>query len=238
MAESREKGKTSRIDAAYFALRRAILEQALEPGTKLPEDTIGSGFDMSRTLAREVLTRLQSDGLVEIQRGHSAKVASPSLDEAKDIFRMRRCLEREVIDLIVERWTPAMRDGLTAHIKEEDAAAHGGKSSVCIRLAGEFHVKLADLTGNRLLAKFVDETVSRCSLILALYGRPHSSECAVSEHNELLAALEAGDVERASRLMDAHLRSVEDRAMVDTGANGKPDILEIIGAYAARGSKA
>ena len=51
--------KKSRAEIAYLSLRRAIIEQTLEPGTKLPETEIGSAFEMSRTLAREVLAQLK-----------------------------------------------------------------------------------------------------------------------------------------------------------------------------------
>ncbi len=54
----------TRSDAIYASLRRAILEQALKPGTKLPEDSIGDTFGVSRTSARNALVRLSSDGLV------------------------------------------------------------------------------------------------------------------------------------------------------------------------------
>lgn len=232
MPKNRDGKGKSRIDIAHTALRQAILEQALEPGTKLPEDTIGSGFDMSRTLAREVLAKLQFDGLVEIKRGRSARVASPSLSEANDIFHLRRNLEGEVVRLIIERWSPDMAMELKAHIREEEIAAKAGKESASIRLAGEFHIKLARMAGSQLLAKFVNEIVNRCSLLLALYGRPHSSECAVSEHGALFDAFETGNLSAAMSLMDEHIGSVEERAMIAENEDEKPDLSDIIGLFA------
>jgi DNA-binding GntR family transcriptional regulator len=221
----------SRIDIAYTALRRAILEQALEPGTKLPEDAVGSGFDMSRTLAREVLAKLQFDGLVDIKRGRSARVASPSLSDANDIFHLRKILEGEVVHRIVEHWSADIANELKAHIREEETAAKAGKAHVSIRLAGEFHIKLAEMAGSHLLARFVNEVVNRCSLILALYGRPHSSECAVSEHGALFDAFETGNLDVAMSLMDRHIGSVEERALIAEDAEEKPDLHDIIGLY-------
>lgn len=52
-------------------------------------------------------------------------------------------------------------------------------------------------TGSPVLARYVSELSSRCGLILALYSRPHSSECAVNEHRAIISALAAGDVARA-----------------------------------------
>jgi DNA-binding GntR family transcriptional regulator len=70
------------------------------------------------------------------------------------------------------------------------------------------------MSGNRLLQRYLSEVVSRCSLILALYGRPHSSECAVNEHREIIEALRRGDAAAATALMDHHIGSVEQRALI------------------------
>ena len=60
------RGK-SRGEAVYQGLRRAIIEAALRPGTKLPEDAVGESFGVSRTIMRSVLARLASEGLVTQQ---------------------------------------------------------------------------------------------------------------------------------------------------------------------------
>jgi DNA-binding GntR family transcriptional regulator len=204
----------SRADTAYHALRQAIIEQALPPGTRLPEDVIGKEFGMSRTLARATLARLQAEGLIEAGRKRTATVARPSLEEAKEDFEVRRALEREVIRLVIERWKPQFGAVLEGHVREEDHAKARHDARVSIRLAGEFHIRLAEMSGNRLLQRYLSEVVSRCSLILALYGRPHSSECAVNEHREIIDALRRGDAAAATALMDHHIGSVEQRALI------------------------
>lgn len=204
--------RVSRVPSVYRALRRAIIEQALRPGQKLPEDTIGKQFGVSRTIVREAIRRLAVEGLVEVRVNRSASVAHPSLEEAREVFEVRRGLERMVIEHLAGRLTPAMANALSAHVDEEDAARDDGRRA--IRLAGEFHIKLAEMTGNVLLLRYVQEVSSRCSLILALHGRPHSSECAVSEHRQLIQSLRAGDTKTALRLMDHHLGAVASRALL------------------------
>lgn len=222
-AAKKKAGKTKRAAAnepkrgsgalsVYRALRRAIIEQALQPGQKLPEDTIGRQFGVSRTLVREALGRLAIEGLVEMRVNRGACVAYPSLEEARAVFDVRRGLERMVVEQLAGRLTTAQSDELTSHVDQEVAATGDGPKS--IRLAGEFHIKLAVMTGNELLLRYVQEVSSRCSLILALYGRPHSSECAVTEHRRLIQSLRAGDVKAAVRLMDQHLDAVASRALI------------------------
>lgn len=223
-------GKLSRADSVYRGLRRAIIEQALGPGTKLPEDMIGKRFGVSRTIVRGALARLAAESLVELHRNRGATVARPSLDEAQDVFDIRRSLERLVVARLAGRLSRADAARLKAHVAaEEQAKGRGGPES--IRLAGEFHLLLAKLTGNSILSRYVGELISRSSLILALYGRPHSPDCAVAEHREIIDALVRSDVARAEHLMDRHLDAVIGRALIAPPPDR--DVLDVLGDYAA-----
>ena len=224
---------SDRVEAATLALRRAIIEQALKAGTKLPEDEIGRHFSMSRTLVRAVLAKLQTQGLVDTYHKRTATVARPSLEEARDVFAVRRSLEREAMRSVMKRWSPEIEKALKNHVKEEEAAHAKGDARLSTRLAGEFHLKLATLSGNALLERYLFELVSRCSLILAMYSRPHSSECAISEHSALIAALKAQDTAAAERLMDEHLVSVETRALIGEEAETAPDLGSILSRYSS-----
>ncbi|MFA5121334.1 GntR family transcriptional regulator [Zavarzinia sp.] len=224
--------QVSRVDLAYRAMRQAIIEQQLAPGTKLPEDEIGEAFAISRTLVRQALARLKADGLVDTGGKRTATVARPSLAEAREIFRVRRALEREAVHLVAEAWKPEFGARLEGHVRAEDAARAAGDERVSIRLAGEFHLLLAELTGNRTLIDYVTQLVVRCSLILALYGRPHSSDCAVNEHRDIIAALRDGDAGRAVDLMDHHVALVESRALLAEAADA-PKLSALLGRYAS-----
>ena len=218
----------SRAVNVYRALRRAIIEQALRPGQKLPEDAIGQQFGVSRTLVREAIGRLAIEGLVDVRHNRGACVAHPSIEDARGVFEVRRGLERIVIELLAGRLTPDQVTALTAHVALEESAAQDGPKS--IRLAGEFHIMLADMTSNELLLRYVQEVSSRCSLILALYGRPHSSDCAVSEHRQLIESLVSGDAKAAMLLMDHHLDAVASRALL--ASKGTQDIQDALAPYA------
>jgi DNA-binding GntR family transcriptional regulator len=224
--------RSSRADLAHQALRQAIIEQALMPGARLPEDEIGRHFGMSRTLARAVLARLQAEGLVETIHRKTARVACPSLEEARAVFGVRRALEREVVRLVATRWKGEFGAVLEGHLREEEQARRNGEERASIRLAGEFHQRLAAMAGNPLLERYVAETVCRCSLTLALYGRPHSPECGIQEHRAIIEALRSGDPERAADLMDRHVGAVEDRALLHEEGR-EPDLGEVLARYAA-----
>lgn len=225
------RGSSDRVGTICRALRRAIIEQALEPGAKLPEDALGERFGVSRTIARHALGQLAAEGLVELRRNRIAVVATPSWQEARDAFDIRIELERLVVSQLAGRLTKTQIATLHAHVDAEDAARNG-PDAVSIRLATEFHILLATMTESPILIRYVSEIAYRCCLTLSLFSRPHSSECAITEHRTLIDALAAGDADKVMALMHHHLDSVASRALV---AQAKPrgrDIMDILAPYA------
>ena len=237
MGKGSEKEAVQRVDTAFIALRQAILDRALEPGARLPAEVVGASFAMSRTLAREVLFRLEGIGLVEIRPKRGAIVARPSIDESNDIFDVRRCLEARSLAHVFDNWTPGTERELEDHVCEEEAAARSHNIGTSVSLAENFHIKLGHMSGNRVLAKYIDEVVSRCSLILSLYGSPHVTDCSVSEHRMILDALKSRDKNEALKIMDTHLGTLQDRATDGTNPTSKPGLEQIIRRYAGDGLK-
>ena len=178
---SKPPESSDKVGVICRALRRAIIEQALEPGAKLPEDSLGERFGVSRTIARHALGQLAAEGLVELRRNRIAVVATPSWQEARDAFDIRIELERLVVRQLAGKLTKSQVTELNAHVDAEDRA-RDGSDAVSIRLATEFHILLANMTNSPILVRYVSEVAYRCCLTLSLYSRPHSSECAINEH--------------------------------------------------------
>jgi DNA-binding GntR family transcriptional regulator len=221
--DMREQKQSTITEAVYDLLCRAIIEQALQPGMRLPEDTVGEQFGVSRTIVRHALVKLETMGLVVSRRNRGAFVAEPSLEEAQQIFQVRRCLETEVIRICTRTLSAAGFDQLEAHVRREQAIK-GKDGPVSIRLAGEFHILLAQLSGNDVLARYVTEVILRCSLIMAMYAKSHSSDCAVDEHSQIIQGLRTADPDFAVSLMDHHLVAVAERAAFRKA----PDTVETI----------
>ncbi|MDG3579904.1 GntR family transcriptional regulator [Rhizobium sp. YJ-22] len=231
IAEERPLTRTERV---HHLLRLAILDQQLGPGVRLPEDAIGEAFGSSRTIAREALGRLAVEGLVELKPNRGAFVANPSLDEGRGIFVIRAALERAMIKELAGRIDAETAENLREMVARE-AALEGRSDAEAIRLAGEFHLHLAALCGNALLQRYINEIVSRCSLVMAMYGRPHSADCGAREHREIVEALIAGDIDRAADLMEHHVEEVASRAQL--GVKKECDVRSVLADYAARADK-
>ena len=220
-----------RANHAFLSLRSAIVEAALPPGTRLPEDVLAQQYGVSRTLVRGTLARLTAAGLVETGKAKSALVANPSLTEAKETFQVRRCLEREAVRCIALGWQPAMGAALSEHVERERAAAATGNQQVSGRLGAEFHILLAELSGNSLLERYLSEVVWRCALILAIHGRDHDQSGSVDEHTALVELLAAGDADGAEALVVRHVVAVEERTLSGVDEGRALDLTTVLSRY-------
>ena len=199
----------------YGELHNAILEQRLAPGTKLPEDGLGDIFGVSRTIVRKALLRLAHENLIEVRPNRGAIVASPTIEEAAEVFEARRVVEGALIDRLIPVVGEAQIEQLNALVGKERAAHRANNRAELIRLSGAFHLRLAESAGNSVLAEYLMELVSRTSLIISLYERPGNSACSHEEHAGIIEALAAKDAPRARALMDAHLQACEEKLNID-----------------------
>ncbi|WP_159589047.1 GntR family transcriptional regulator [Chelativorans xinjiangense] len=192
--------------------RNAIIERRLAPGTKLSESEVGGLFDVSRTVVRSALQMLALEGLVRSERNRGAFVATPSPEEARQIFAARRLVEPGMAASACDRVEPADIAALRRHLRSEASLmAERGPSArrAEIRASGEFHLLLASVAGNDILYRFLEELTARSSLVIALYGRSGASSCGHDEHEGIVVALEAGDARRAAKLMLQHIDHIE-----------------------------
>lgn len=83
------------------------------------------------------------------------------------------------------------------------------------RLLADFHVVIARMLGNEVLAGMLGDLVSRCSLIALMYQSAHSAEHSFEEHVAIVDALEKRDARAAVRLMESHLHHVERNLQLD-----------------------
>lgn len=197
------------------ALTRAIVEHRLHPGTKLAEQKLADHFGVSRTLIRQALFQLVQKRLIRMEPARGAFVATPSSDEARQVFAVRRMVEVEMTRSFVRSVTPAQIKALKDHLVEEKAAVLRGDVSGRTDLLGDFHVRIAELMGNQVLAQILNELISRCALITLMYQSSNAAEHSVEEHSEILNAIIAKDENLAVQLMDEHLRNVEQGLALD-----------------------
>jgi len=191
------------------SITAAIVERRLMPGTKLAEQQIADIFKVSRTLVRQALNQLSRDRLVTLEPARGAFIATPSIEEARQVFAVRKMIESALMRELCARITDEQVARLRVHLAREGDAVARTDVPGRTRLLADFHVVLAQMLGNQVLAELLNDLLSRCSLIALMYQSSHSAEHSADEHVSIVEALAARDARAAAKLMDSHLGNVE-----------------------------
>ena len=191
------------------AITRSIVEHRLQPGAKLAEQKLANQFGVSRTLVRQALFQLSQNRLIRMEPARGAFVSAPSVAEARQVFAVRRMLEAGMVRAFIQSATDAHIEALHEHIAQEKHAVQRGDVSSRTELLGDFHVRMAQLMGNEVLALLLMDLLSRCALITLMYQSSAAAEHSHEEHTAIVDALAARDEALALRLMDEHLQNVE-----------------------------
>jgi DNA-binding GntR family transcriptional regulator len=201
--------ETSTTGFIVEALTKAIVEHRLQPGSKLAEQKLADHFGVSRTLVRQALFQLSQNRLITMEPARGAFVAAPSVDEARQVFAVRRMLEAEMTRAFMREVTPAKLKALKDHLAAEHGAVVREDVPGRTELLRDFHVRIAELMGNEVLAQLLGELISRCALITLMYQTHSAAEHSSEEHAAIVSAMAAGDEALAVQLMNDHLAHVE-----------------------------
>lgn len=206
---------TGSTDRIVDAITRAIVERRLMPGTKLSEQKLADIFDVSRTLVRQALNQLSRDRLVTLEPARGAFVAMPSVDEARQVFQVRAMLEGAMARQLCASISDKQIAQLRTHLRDEAAAVARTDVPGRTRLLADFHVVLARMLGNEVLAELLADLLNRSSLIALMYQSSHSAAHSQDEHVRIVDALEKRDARAATRLMEHHLSAMEQNLRLD-----------------------
>ena len=209
----------------------AVVEQRLPPGTKLSESALCEAFGVGRMRIRRSLLLLASREVVELHANRGAFVASPTAEQAREVFEARQALEPNIARLAVQRATDEDIAALVRHIEMEHSAHSERHRHDAIRLSGQFHTMLAQIAGNAILIRTMKELVTRTSLIIGLFGAPGLSNCRDDEHEAIVEAFRTRDAEKAARTMAAHLRHIEKHLQLGGKTSDSVDLIELFGRH-------
>ncbi len=214
-AGSARTAPPSTTERIVDSITTAIVERRLMPGTKLSEQKIADIFEVSRTLVRQALNQLSRDRLVTLAPARGAFVAMPSVDEARQVFEVRSMLESALVRQLAASISDRQVAELRVHLRDEAAAVARTDVPGRTRLLADFHVMLARLLGNEVLAQLLSDLLSRSSLISLMYQSSHSAAHSQEEHAQIVDALDRRDARAAARLMEHHIAAVEQNLRLD-----------------------
>ncbi len=232
--EAMEGDESAASDPVYRQIHDAISAQEMPPGTRLREDEMRAIFGVSRARIRKVFSQLAYAGLVTIEPNKGASVYRPTPQEARDIFAARRGIEGTIVKMLARKLDKAERTLLAEHIQQEVEAEARRDAVEMVRLSGEFHLRLAEISGNAILLRFLRELITREALVILVYEKPGKPSCSHHEHQLILDAIAAGDEAKAARLMDEHLGNVEERLDLDRDTRKHVDLGKLFAGKAMR----
>lgn len=213
------------------ALRSAILDGTYQPGEKLPSEAqLTQAHGVSRTVIREAIAALRSDGLVEARQGAGVFVLDPigfafsrthpSVDRERlfsslEILEARTPLEIEAAGLAALRRSPAQEEAIFEAHSAAIAARDNGQlwSDADIAL----HLAIARATNNPLFATFLEmqgkavipQTGQR--IVEDDGGEIAYRNLLIREHERIVMAISSGDDQDARDAMRDHLKGSQER---------------------------
>ncbi|QBD82525.1 GntR family transcriptional regulator [Ktedonosporobacter rubrisoli] len=190
-------------------LREAILSGALKGGQSLRQDEIAAKFGLSRIPVREALRQLEGEGLVTFYPHRGAVVSELSLEELQEICEIRVALETLAIRLAI----PRLNEEVLQRAEEilDSLDAEGDVLRHWSEVNWRFHSTLYTVAQRpRLLSmiKLLHTQIDRYLRIhVSLLNYRTKGE---QEHRQILEACRQRDAERATSLLEQHIKTVEE----------------------------
>jgi DNA-binding GntR family transcriptional regulator len=211
----------------YAAMSKALLSGKLRPGTPLRERALAEALDCTRGAIRKVLARLGSEKKLVLEHNRGAFVPNPSIEDMRGIYRARRIVEAGLITTLFGQLSLEQATALRKHVQAEQRAFNEGRREDAIRLAGEFHLLLAQMANSTELLDYLQRLVSNTELYKALYDTVEHASCAPREHEQIIEALTGNSLARAVAAAMEHLDELEQRVLAGAAAEQQVDLARL-----------
>lgn len=223
----KSKGSKNQEQVIYDRLFDVILEQKLQPGSRLTEVPLSEIFGVSRTIIRRVLLRLSHEGVVELKPNVGASVVSTPPEEVAAYFEARKIIEGALAKKLTGNLTSYQEETLRSMVKEENRLLASGNLAKGLRKSTEFHFYMTEIAGNAPLAEIAKQLIARTSLIVSQYNLPGSGGCACVDHTQLVDAMVNASPQTVESLMHQHIEHIEERLQLHEKAV-EPDLYELL----------
>ncbi|GAB5078428.1 GntR family transcriptional regulator [Arthrobacter sp. AD-310] len=196
----------------YSELKRQILTLELKPGERIYEPAMAAALQVSRTPLREAIRRLISESLLEQQP--TGGVLVPTLDEAaiSELYEVRAAMESLMARNACLKATAADIEELRGILARNAAVVEFADDAMQQGIA--LHSKIARIAGNSWARRFHDQISSQMERYRHFTNSTRERrEQALAQHRTLVAAIAAGDAEKAAQMAFDHVLGARDAAV-------------------------
>jgi len=202
-----ERARGSGVRIVYETLRNEIISLAMPPGSPVDEADLSERFGMSRTPIREALVRLASEGLVETLPNRSSIVSHIDFLNLHNFFDAITLMYRMTTRLAAEFHDADDLVRMRRHQDDFAAAVAARDALAMIATNRDLHVSIAQAGRNPYYLQLFTRLLDEGRRILRLYYSSFDDRLPlqyVDEHEEMIAAIDARDIERADLLASQH----------------------------------
>jgi DNA-binding GntR family transcriptional regulator len=199
------------VQKVYEKLRQSILDLSLPPGSPLDEMRLSEEFNLSRTPIREAMVRLAAEGLLTTLPNRNTIVASIDFINLPVYFEALTLMYRVTTRSAAVHRRPEHMVRIRAHEAAYADAVHRRDALGMIAANRDFHVAVAEAGGNSYFTQLFARLLDEGRRVLRLYYQSFDDDLPrqyVDEHADMVAAVEAGDAERAEALAAAHAAQI------------------------------
>jgi DNA-binding GntR family transcriptional regulator len=206
-------------DEIYELIKSRLMDNLVEPGSRLSIDGLARDFGCSPTPVREALARLESDGLVS-KRAHHGYTVAPVMDAKSfdELFRVRLLLEPAAAGWAAHFATApqvASLEQLVAEMREPDEGANYDSYKSFAAQDAAFHLAVAAASGVDLITELLERLRPHSHLYRLYYGHGIATDT-VREHRQIVTAIHGKDSSAAELAMGVHLQAARDRLAAAT----------------------
>jgi DNA-binding GntR family transcriptional regulator len=211
-------------------LRTEIIEGRLAPGQRLTERELTEMLGVSRTVLRESLRQLESEGLVSLIPNKGPVVRSLTIEEASELYRIRESLEGLAARLFAEKPDPLQVAGLEDALSEVERAYQSSEPNTILVAKNAFYDAMHKGAGSATLSKMLATVLAQIWRWRAL-GLAHPRRSAgrsaesVAKLKDVVGAIKSGDGDRAelAARLEAQLAAAEVLRILENRDDGDRD---------------
>lgn len=216
IAREREGAATdtpiTKEEAAYQAIRSAIIRGELQPGQAVTIRDLAAKFHLGRTPITDAMKHLALDGWLETTTGVGTRVANLNLSDRYSYMQVRGAVEALSVRLCAEAAGPEELLTLEHCLAVAQLAIDAGNLVRAIEADIDFHRLCAKCSGNHFLYQVYDRMLAQDELVF--FRNVSDTDIRVQSHQQHAAIVEAirsGDPRLAENASRLHTRTILDR---------------------------